>query len=254
MLLDIIREIFAKKPKKVTSTKHPSRIEQKRAVEVRPEITPTQIAPILEHTPPRKTQIELRIELERQLSEYRTQLNHARTFEECFDLYENVNSEINNEDFCNEILKKALEFASSPNQYEEIFQVASGAVSTSAAEKLESIFLERIANATSSTECIDIRDEAYNSFELELDSDTVYKKAMSLMQSEDDLNVILEGFELNDDEKRPLFAQYLKIVSTIEKCEEIWNEEGVDTEIGRDAILRASELIQIERVPKLLDE
>lgn len=250
MLLEIIREIFGKKPKKSIGVTQPRRSEQKRVVQVRPEITPAQTAPApIDRPTPRKTQIELRIEIERQMNEYRTQLSQAHTFEECFDLYQNVNAEIDDEEFCSEILKKALEFASNPTECEEIFQAATGIVSKNAAEKMESIFLEKIATATSSIQCIDIREEAESSFQLELDSDTVYKKAVSLLQSDDDFYAILEGFELDEDEKRPLYTQYLQLISTIEKCEEIWNEVGVDTQIGRDAILRASDLIRIERTP-----
>lgn len=185
--------------------------------------------------------------------ELREQLNAAKHFDECIDIHNDAADLNNDEGVGAQALEKALALASTAEEFQIVYDSAGDSdLEKKAAEKQEQVFLERIDRATTTSECIDIENEADNDFNLWIDADAVVKKALSLATSESDCRIILEDRDFDDPEDNTLLREiYEKMVSfftSVDECEELWSVEGTDSLPGTLAIVRAAEIIRSQYI------
>ncbi len=185
--------------------------------------------------------------------ELREQLRSAADFSACIEIYHEAYAMREDEGISTLALEKALALATTAEEFQVVYDSAGDSdLEKKAAEKQEQVFLERIDRATTTSECIDIENEADNDFNLEIDADAVVKKALSLATSASDCRIILEDRDFDDPEDNTLLREiYEKMVlffTTVDECEELWDEEGTDSIAGTLAIVRAAEIIRSQYI------
>ena len=181
--------------------------------------------------------------------EFRKRLQVSTTFAECWEVVEECSEE---ESLLNEALEKALSLANTDQECDDVrqHQYCPDSLSEMAQSRIVKFFLTKLEKATSSSEVIDIETEAHDSFEVELDSDMIVRKALFLAKNVGDCQSIIDDRSWDNDEDDgsldEIFAKMITFFATVEECEELWNEEGIDTKSGRVAICRAAEIIRSE--------
>jgi len=96
-------------------------------------------------------------------------------------------------------------------------------------------------------ELSDELDESYSGFEKQ--EDALLERAFSLVENADDCQKIVDrtGHEL---EERAMLRK-VDFLTCVEDCQEIWDDKGVDSDIGMAAICRAADIIR-RRAERLL--
>jgi hypothetical protein len=173
----------------------------------------------------------------------------AKSVADCWRLFNEVKdldcSWDDMEEIQNKVLVRAVTFIATYQEARDFFDEMGNVGVDDDCDAYANVLDLAIKKAGTFRECMDLHDDLNSHYtEYEDEEDQLLRRACDLAADEEDFEELENALDSDSDLYDVMISKRLGATDSVEVCQGVWDDQGVDSHIGEVAICRAADIIR----------